>query len=304
MNPKVSICIPAYKQADKLQLLFQTIQQQTFRDFEVIVTDDSPTDDVEKLCRQQSAFDLKYYRNSVAKGSPDNWNSAISYAQGEWVKLIHHDDYFNSPDALQYFVDEAEKSPQIDYFYCGTNILDELTGKQYPYGVPLNQLRSIDKYPAYLFPRNIIGSPSTGFFRRSTFIEYDKSLIWLVDVEYYCRVIKQYKIKYIPSLLITTVISTKQLSAGLKNNKEVEIRELLYCYVKFRGTFNKINMRVIRYRVIEIFQKFDICSLQELKSLRLISPIPIFVKLFIISININKKLAYRIFYKLNHFNIF
>ena len=189
MNPKISICIPAYKQADKLQLLFQTIQQQTFRDFEVIVTDDSPTDEVEKLCRQQSAFDLKYYRNSVAKGSPENWNSAISYAQGEWVKLIHHDDYFNSADALQCFVDEAEKSPQIDYFYCGTNILDSNNDEEFPYVVDSDHLDKIAAYPAYLFHKNLIGAPSTGFFKRSISLKYDKALIWLVDIEYYNRII-------------------------------------------------------------------------------------------------------------------
>jgi glycosyltransferase involved in cell wall biosynthesis len=301
MNPKVSICIPAYKQADKLQLLFQTIQQQTFRDFEVIVTDDSPTDEVEKLCRQQSAFDLKYYRNSVAKGSPDNWNSAISYAQGEWVKLIHHDDYFNSPDALQYFVDEAEKSPQIDYFYCGTNILDSNTGEQFPYVVIPDHINKITTYPAYLFHRNLIGAPSTGFFKRSISLKYDKALVWLVDIEYYNRIIETYKIKHIEQRLITTVISEEQLTTGLKNNRDVEIREFLYCYQKHIGKFDATNRKIMRHRLLDLFKTFQV---NDLKSIQLIAPIPTFAKLFLFCCSINKPLTYRIFYKLNHFNHF
>jgi glycosyltransferase involved in cell wall biosynthesis len=47
MNPKISICIPTYKQVDKLEVLLRSIDSQTFRDFEVIVSDDSPDMDVE-----------------------------------------------------------------------------------------------------------------------------------------------------------------------------------------------------------------------------------------------------------------
>ena len=83
MPPKISICIPAYQQADKLQILFQSIEIQSCRDFEVIVTDDSPDDAVEKLCLQPHVFKVIYRRNLQALGSPENWNSAISMATGE-----------------------------------------------------------------------------------------------------------------------------------------------------------------------------------------------------------------------------
>ncbi len=304
MNPKISICIPAYKQADKLQVLFHSIQQQTFRDFEVIVTDDSPSDEVERLCHQQNAFDLKYYRNSVVKGSPDNWNAAISFAQGDWIKLIHHDDYFNSPDALQCFIDEAEKSPQIDYFYCCTNILDSNNGGQFPYVVNPDHLDKISAYPAYLFHKNLIGAPSTGFFKRSISLNYDKALIWLVDIEYYNRIIEAYQIKNIEHRLVTTVISQEQLTTGLKNNRDVEIREFLYCYQKHIGKFNAINRKIMRHRLLDLFKTFQVDDLKDLKSIQINAQIPAFAKLLLLGCSINKPLTYRIFYKLNHFNIF
>lgn len=304
MNPKISICIPAYKQADKLQVLFQSIQQQTFRDFEVIVTDDSPTDEVEKLCQQQSAFDLKYYKNSVAKGSPDNWNTAISYANGDWIKLIHHDDYFNLPDALQCFINTALKFPEVNYFYCGTNILDSNNGEQFPYIVNPDHLNKIAVYPAFLFHKNLIGAPSTGFFKRSIDLKYDKALIWLVDIEYYNRIIEKHKIKYIEERLITTVISEEQLTTGLKNNRDVEIREFLYCYRKHIGRFDSINRKIMRHRLLDLFKTFEVNDLEDLKSIQSNAPIPAFAKLLLFGCSINKSLTYRIFYKLNHFNIF
>jgi glycosyltransferase involved in cell wall biosynthesis len=63
MNPKISICIPAYKQADKLEKLLHSIENQTYRDFEVIVTDDSPNDEVRDLCLMGFNFPVFYYKN-------------------------------------------------------------------------------------------------------------------------------------------------------------------------------------------------------------------------------------------------
>jgi glycosyltransferase involved in cell wall biosynthesis len=303
MNPKISICIPAYKQADKLQVLFQSIQQQTFRDFEVIVTDDSPTDEVEKLCQQQSAFDLKYYKNSVVKGSPENWNIAISLAKGEWIKLIHHDDYFFSNSALQEFVNACEGNPLIDYFFCATNILDSKTNAQFPYVVNLDHVNRIAEHPAFLFHRNLIGAPSTGFFKRALNIKYDKNLIWLVDIEYYSQIMFNSKIQFINKALITTVISEHQLSTGLRDNKEVELREFFYCYIKLIDSFNQKNKKIMRTRLLNLFKEFEILNLSDLKKLNLISPVPLYAKLVLLFLKVNSNFVYRFFYKLNQFNI-
>ena len=48
-SPLISICIPAYKRIDYLQKLLDSISIQTFKDYEVIVTDDSPDESVEIL---------------------------------------------------------------------------------------------------------------------------------------------------------------------------------------------------------------------------------------------------------------
>ena len=85
MNPKVSICIPTYQQTDKLLTLFRTIEQQSFRDFEVIVSDDSIDNEVEDLCKSDFNFNIQYHRNTPSKGSPENWNASISLAHGEWI---------------------------------------------------------------------------------------------------------------------------------------------------------------------------------------------------------------------------
>src|SRR4051812_41659914 len=117
-QPFISICIPAYKRIDDLKRLLNSISQQTFKNFEVIVSDDSPDDSVEQLCTAYTtSLNLIYYNNTPALGTPENWNAAIRKANGTWIKLMHDDDYFASDESLQIYVDAAKSFPETKLFY-------------------------------------------------------------------------------------------------------------------------------------------------------------------------------------------
>ena len=73
--PLISICIPAYKNKNFLERLLKSISIQTFRDFEVIVSDNIPTNELEGVCyKYGQLFSLKYYKNAKPPGTPANWN--------------------------------------------------------------------------------------------------------------------------------------------------------------------------------------------------------------------------------------
>ena len=303
MNPKVSICIPTYQQADKLLVLFRSIEEQSFRDFEVIVTDDSTDNLVEDLCKSEFNFSIQYHRNSPSKGSPENWNAAISLAKGEWIKLIHHDDFFFNAESLAKFVEESAKFPDTDYFFCGTSILNTHSGIQYPYYVDSKIVNRISDFSAYLFHKNLIGAPSTGFFKNGLVETYDKLLIWLVDIEFYCRVLKSSTVRGIDYELITTTISEKQLTTKLKNNKSVELREFFYCYNRLIGNFNALNRKIMRHSMLNLFKEFNVISITDIRMTGYKNEIPFYAHLFFVVYRISPYFAFRIFYKLNHFEI-
>src|SRR5215470_3166789 len=101
---KISICIPTFQRVNFLKRLLDSISVQSFKDFEVIVTDDSPEDDVRKLSQEyENKFSLRYFKNVVPLGTPANWNQAIRHARGEWIKLMHDDDWFSSSESLEIF---------------------------------------------------------------------------------------------------------------------------------------------------------------------------------------------------------
>ena len=101
-SPFISICIPTYKRPDLLKKLLDSIQMQNFRDFEVIISDNSPDDSVKELADPYGKMlPLFYEKNVPAVSATTNCNNAMQRAKGSWVKVMHDDDWFQAADALR-----------------------------------------------------------------------------------------------------------------------------------------------------------------------------------------------------------
>ena len=110
---KVSICVPAYKNPVGVERLLESIKVQSFTDYEVVVTDDSPDGSVEEVVRRAEVPGIVYVRNAVRKGATGNWNEAVRHASGEYIKIMHHDDWFTDRDCLARFVEMLEQEAYI-----------------------------------------------------------------------------------------------------------------------------------------------------------------------------------------------
>ena len=67
---KISICIPAYQRPENIKRLLQSIAVQTFRDLEVVITDDSPDDSVKNVLQEFSILPVHFIKNETALGTP------------------------------------------------------------------------------------------------------------------------------------------------------------------------------------------------------------------------------------------
>ncbi len=125
-NVNVSICIPAYNQTVYLRKVLNSIIEQDFNDYEIIITDDTPDDSIKKLIDE---FDfqgrLKYFKNHSALGTPENWNEAIRKAGGEYIKIMHHDDFFTYNHSLAEFVKMLDENPECDFAFSSSLNLDK-----------------------------------------------------------------------------------------------------------------------------------------------------------------------------------
>lgn len=93
-TPKFSIIIPVYNVATALPKCLQSVLNQRFLDYEVLVVDDGSTDGSDKVCdefsRQSSKFRVYHKQNGGASSAR---NMGLEYAKGEWICFIDSDDY-------------------------------------------------------------------------------------------------------------------------------------------------------------------------------------------------------------------
>ena len=168
MLPSISICVPAYKRTDYLSRLLDSVALQTYKNFEVIITDDSPDSSIEELCKSYAGqFELHYFKNSTNLNTPENWNEAVRKSKYEWIKIIHDDDWFADKDSLLNYAEAISAQPNIDFFFSAyTNVYEGTNIKNQIYLSPFWKY-VISGNIETLISRNVIGPPSVTLYRKN-----------------------------------------------------------------------------------------------------------------------------------------
>jgi len=227
---KVSICIPAYNNEPSVRRLLESIERQNLKDYEVIITDDSVTDGIKKLAEEKSY--VKYYKNPQCLGAAANWNAAISKARGEYIKIMHHDDWFTDENSLREFVNMLEEHPEACLGFSGSR--QEEKEKSYDRHIALEDAAFIAQDYRNLYLGNTIGAPSAVIVRGSIMAEYDEKLTWLVDMEYYMNLLKHTPhFIYTEKPLVSIGVGDDQLTEACRDNKELNVFEYGYIYKKY-----------------------------------------------------------------------
>lgn len=261
-QPFISICIPAYKRVEYLKRLLGVIASQTYKNFEVVITDDSGKDDTVENFIKESNFKFKvvYIKNTVPLGSPLNWMESFKHATGDWIKIMHDDDGFASDTALASFVSAIE--PGIDCMFSGYFVEDEVNKHKKDNTISNAAFKGFMRHPFRLFAKNIIGPPSVMLFKRNITEQFDARLKWIVDWEFYIRLAFKYKLKYINKPLIVVSYNESQVTNACALNPAVEIPEIMMFYAKYGDVlFKDIVLfdawwRLIRNLRIKSVQQF------------------------------------------------
>jgi len=126
-EPFISICIPTYNRAEFLQRSISTILRQTYEKYEIIIIDDGSTDNTEDVIKSFNSPKIRYIRKEHS-GIPRSRNRAIQEAKGEFILWVDSDDEV-SAYLLERYVEEMNKYPDVDLFYCNLTTLDDITNE-------------------------------------------------------------------------------------------------------------------------------------------------------------------------------
>ena len=117
--PKVSFCFTTFKRHDYLKSTLESVQNQTFSDFEVIVSDNDPEESGRTVVK---SFDsrFKYFPNNENLGMKKSFNKSLERSSGEFIVMIADDDPVY-PDMLETLLALTDKYPGHGMYLGGSN---------------------------------------------------------------------------------------------------------------------------------------------------------------------------------------
>jgi glycosyltransferase involved in cell wall biosynthesis len=181
----VSIVIPCYemhgKGAEYLACALHSIFLQTWKHVEVVVSDNAQDDSITlAVNRWRHLLPIVHIRPGTHR-STDTLNAGIRAATGDVVRILFQDDLLFGPDSLGQMMQAFHRGAR----WCVGPYMHLSDGTL---GRPLTPFAST----AMAYGVNTIGPPSVLSFVNAPPLLFDEDLVWLMDCEYYVRLLRRY----------------------------------------------------------------------------------------------------------------
>lgn len=122
-SPRVSIVIATYNRASFIGKAIESVLDQTYDSYEIIIVDDGSTDETLSVVSKYESSRIKYiYQENSGRSSARN--TALSLIQGEYVAFLDSDDMF-LPQKLELQVELLENNPDFGMSYTSARVSDE-----------------------------------------------------------------------------------------------------------------------------------------------------------------------------------
>jgi hypothetical protein len=237
----ISIAIPTYEMHGLgkkfLKFSFDILVKQTFKDFDVVISDHSKTNDIEDLCKEyKNVLDIKYFRNENKRGnSPSNTNNAITHATGKLIKILFQDDFLFSTTALAEIVDAFDLTKDSWLLTACESSRDGVT-----FFRPL--------FPQYNnrthFGKNQIGPPSVLTIKNESPLLFDENLVWRMDGDYYTRCYNKFGApKILNKINVVSRIGSHQISST-RTEEDLQDKEFIYILTKYAVPYSQYHIAI------------------------------------------------------------
>lgn len=179
--PLVSVIIPNYNHAPFLNQRIDSVLDQTFQDFEVIILDDCSTDDSRKVIEDYRNHPKISHiiLNEMNSGSPfKQWEKGIALAKGEWIWIAESDDWCESNFLNELFLTvNLFDSKEISIAYTQTFVYNNVTGFV-TYDIKkrkiVNYINKENFVEERMLPRPSIMNASMAIFKKNSYVKISK----------------------------------------------------------------------------------------------------------------------------------
>ena len=121
---KVSVIVPTHNRADYLSAAIESVLEQTFQDFELLVVDDASTDTTAALVSSFSDSRIKFIRLDMNRGGSAARNQGILSSRCDYIAFLDDDDAW-TPEKLELQVELLDRAPaEVGAVYTGYTMVD------------------------------------------------------------------------------------------------------------------------------------------------------------------------------------
>ena len=265
-HPLVSICIPTFNGAAYLSDALESALIQTYRNIEIIVSDDSSSDDTLRIVESfkgKTTIPIYVYHHQPS-GIAANWDHAVQRASGEYIKFLFQDDLL-MPHCIEEMLAVFAADEAIGLVFSKREIISEVTDTKWiakhnsihlHWKVlnPINEGKELLKDPGLLTqPMNKVGEPSVVMFKKEVFHRvgpFHPQLKQKLDYEYWFRIMKSYKVGFVDKELSAFRFHAAQATGGYRKSAAKKRLEEKRFYNILRKDFFKYLHPLVKIKVI------------------------------------------------------
>lgn len=254
--PKISAVITTWNRSKMLNRAIQSVLAQTFSDFELLILDNSSTDDTALVARSFRDPRIRYIKHPPVNIAGAR-NIGLHESAGEYLAFLDDDDEWlpeKLADELSVF--EKDATRKIGFVYGAYIHVDEATGKTFETIYPKHR-GDVYAY-AVSHEDTFTGAASNPMLRKSAVVEvggYDERVTTGEDYEMFLRLAKRYEFDYVSKPVLKIYIHvgyrlSHQVEAYI--NTEKIIYEKHYDFISSRPPVNARYLQVIAGRLLRV----------------------------------------------------
>ncbi|GAB3897272.1 glycosyltransferase family 2 protein [Spirosoma agri] len=235
-EPLVSVIIATYNSDLYLEQCINSILNQTYSKFELLIIDGGSTDKTVSIIKKYESV-IKYWISEPDKGVYDAWNKAIDKSSGSWLTFIGSDDIFY-PNALELYVKHIisyDNSKELEFVSSKIDLVDNDLALVKIVGEPWNW---------HSFKQSMVTWHVGSFHSRQLFDKYglfDSSYKISGDYEFLLRPKDLLNASYI------NVRTVKMRNGGLSNNRLIDASNETYNAKIKNGLLSPFLGNLLRY---------------------------------------------------------
>ncbi|MDP8927170.1 MAG: glycosyltransferase [Actinomycetota bacterium] len=260
-DASLSICIPTYNRPDMFERALSSVlgaMAETFEDVEVVVSDNSTNDETEDVYRRRMGSWVgasRYVHNRPPTDAIENFNRCISLAAGEWVHILHDDDYL-VPDGGQRMLQAIRSAGEQRALLFGIDVVDEhgrIRQRQ-----RFRRLRDLSPEQAL---RRVLSDSSFVRFpaivvRRDAYAAlgpFNGEMANLADLDMWVRLFSRYGVRCVPSTTCAYTIHPAALSDAMFHPATIAGLSAIFGQAARRGVLDPAEVRRLQARFLHQF---------------------------------------------------